>query len=178
MNDKVKWITRCGLGIALLILLQFVTKPLGQLVTGSCVNLILALSTLLYGPAVGAVIALVSPFMAYFLGINAQILVVPAIALGNLAYVLIIWLTARLLREKAEKLPETVRNITAVICGAAVKFALQYVLIVLWIAPSFLPEKARPVMAVNFGLIQLATACIGGVAACLICPVIRKAVKE
>ena len=53
-----------------------------------------------------------------------------------------------------------------------------HLLIVKWIAPSFLPAKVQGVMAVNFGVMQLITACIGGVLACLICPVVKKGVKS
>ena len=177
MNDKIKWITRSAAAIALILVAQLTTAALKQqLLTGSLVNLILALSTLLFGWSVGAVAAVVSPFLAYFLGINAQILVVPAIAVGNLTYVLVIALLVRVLKNS--KLPELVRNLIAVVAAAVCKFVIQYLLIVRWIAPSFLPAKAQGVMAVNFGVMQLITACIGGVLACLICPVVKKGVKS
>lgn len=177
MNKKVKWITCSAAAIALIILAQAATAPLKQqLLTGSLVNLVLALSTLLFGWSVGAAAAIASPFFAYFLGINAQIAVVPAIAAGNLTYVLVIALIIKLLKNA--KLPEIVRNILAVAAGALCKFGIQYLLIVKWIAPAFLPPKAQAVMAVNFGVLQLFTACIGGVAACLIFPVIRKGIKN
>ena len=102
--------------------------------------------------------------------------VVPAIAVGNLTYVLMIALVIKLLKNA--KLPEIVRNILAVAAGAVCKFIIQYLLIVKWIAPAFLPPKAQPVMAVNFGVMQLFTACIGGVLACLIGPVVKKGVKN
>ena len=177
MNSKIKWITRSAAAIALIIVVQLVTRPLNQqLLTGSLVNLVLALAALLFGWSVGAAAAVVSPFIAYILGINAQILVVPAIAVGNLTYVLVIALLVKLLKKSA--LPEFVRNLIAVIAAAVCKFAIQYLLIVKWIAPSFLPAKAQPVMAANFGVMQLLTACIGGVLACLICPVVRKGIKS
>ena len=58
------------------------------------------------------------------------------------------------------------------------KFGIQYLLIVKWIAPAFLPAKALPVIAVNFGVLQLFTACIGGVLACLLFPVISKGIRS
>ena len=177
MNKKIKWITCSAAAIALIVLAQMATAPLKQqLLTGSLVNLVLALATLLFGWSVGAAAAVASPFFAYFLGINAQIAVVPAIAVGNLTYVLMIALVIKLLKNA--KLPEIVRNILAVAAGAVCKFIIQYLLIVKWIAPAFLPPKAQPVMAVNFGVMQLFTACIGGVLACLIGPVVKKGVKN
>lgn len=177
MNSKLKWITRSAAAIALIVVLQFLTAPLKQqLLTGSLVNLVLALSALLFGWSVGAVAAVVSPFIAFLLGINAQILVVPAIAAGNLVYVLVIALLVKLMKKT--KLPALIRNLISVVVAAVCKFALQYLLIVKWIAPSFLPAKAQPVMAVNFGVMQLFTACIGGVIACLICLAVGKGVKS
>ena len=177
MNSKVKWITRSAAAIALIIVAQLTTAPLKQqLLTGSLVNLILALSTLLFGFGTGAAAAVVSPFIAYLLGINAQIMVVPSIAAGNLIYVLDISLLTKNLKDRISE--ETVRNMTSVAVAAIFKFALQYLLIVRWIAPSFLPEKAQAVMSVNFGVMQLVTACIGGAIACMISPLIRKAIKD
>ena len=44
MNKKIRWITETAIMLALLVTLQALTKPLGQLVTGSCVNAILAVT--------------------------------------------------------------------------------------------------------------------------------------
>ena len=177
MNSKIKWITRSAAAIALIVVAQYTTAPLKQqLLTGSLVNLILALTTLLFGWSVGAAAAVASPFIAYLLGINAQILVVPAIAAGNLIYVLVIAALTGKLKNKISN--ELVRNIVSVAVAAVCKFVLQYLLIVKWIATSFLPEKAQAVMSVNFGVMQLITACIGGVLACVIYPLVRKGIKD
>ena len=182
MNDKVKWITRAASAIALIIIVQIVTKGFGQqLITGSLVNLVLAVSTLLFGFGVGAAAAVVSPFIAFLLGINAQIIVVPAIAAGNLTYVLVIALLVKLLEGDGilgdTKVPDYIYHLIAVIVAALCKCGIQYLLIVKWIAPAFLPPKAQPLMAVNFGIIQFFTACIGGVLACLIYPRVSKGLK-
>ena len=44
MRKKILRITETAVMLALLVCLQAVTKPLGQLVTGSCVNGVLAVS--------------------------------------------------------------------------------------------------------------------------------------
>ena len=41
MKNKTVWIAETAVMIALLVALQWATKPLGQFVTGSCVNLVL-----------------------------------------------------------------------------------------------------------------------------------------
>lgn len=183
MNNKTKWITRSAISIALIIVIQLATRGFGQqLITGSLVNLVLAFVTFLYGWSVGAVAAIVSPFIAYLLGINAQILVVPAIAIGNLTYVLVTAVMVKILKGTKSsgdgKLIGSIKTLAAVVIAAACKFGIQYLLIVKWIAPSFLPEKAQAVMAVNFGVMQLFTACIGGVLACLIYPLVSATLKD
>lgn len=176
MKNNIRWITRSAAAIALIIVAQFATAPLKQqLLTGSLVNLILALTTLLFGWKAGAAAAVVSPFIAYLLGINAQMLVVPAIAAGNLVYVLV---TSFLTKQLGGRISsETLLHLLSVAAAAVWKFLVQYLLIVKWIAPSYLPEKAQAAMSVNFGLMQLITACIGGTAACLIFSLVRKGVK-
>ena len=44
MNRKTLWITETAVLLALLVGLQFVTKAMGQFVTGSCVNLVLGVA--------------------------------------------------------------------------------------------------------------------------------------
>ena len=90
MKKKILWLTRTAVLLALLITLQVLTKPFGQLVTGSCVNLVLALTVLVAGLPSGAVLALVSPVLAYLLRIAPQVLTVPAIMAGNFVYVLLL----------------------------------------------------------------------------------------
>ena len=68
MNKKIRWITETAIMLALLVTLQALTKGFGQLVTGSCVNAILAVSVLVGGLWSGLTIALVSPVLAFLLG--------------------------------------------------------------------------------------------------------------
>ena len=70
MKNKTFWIAETAVMIALLVALQWATKALGQFVTGSCVNLVLGVSTLVGGVWCGAVVALVSPFCAFLVGVG------------------------------------------------------------------------------------------------------------
>ena len=54
---KTVWIARTAVCLALLIAIQFLTKSLGQLVTGSCVNLVLAIAALIGGVWSGVTVA-------------------------------------------------------------------------------------------------------------------------
>ena len=62
MSKKTLFITRTAALLALLVVLQAITKSAGQIVTGSCVNAVLSLSALLCGFWSGLIVALVSPF--------------------------------------------------------------------------------------------------------------------
>ena len=105
MNKKIRWITETAIMLALLVTLQALTKGFGQLVTGSCVNAILAVSVLVGGLWSGLTIALVSPVLAFLLGIAPQILTVPAIMAGNTVFVLLLALIAGGKKAKVEDRP-------------------------------------------------------------------------
>ena len=76
--------------LALLVALQAVTKPLGQLVTGSCVNGVLALTVLLVGMSGGITVALISPVFAFLFGIAPNLVTVVPIMLGNVCFVVLL----------------------------------------------------------------------------------------
>jgi len=166
MNTKT--ITRTAILIALLVALQYATRPLGQLVTGSCVNLVLAVAAMFCGVWSGVIVAVVSPFFAYLLGIAPQVWLAPAIALGNVAYVVVIALLSG-------KLQGVKGGAAGVAAGAVCKFAVLYLVVVQLLIPmGNLPAK----VAAQFSWPQLVTALIGGAVALLIVPTLRKAFKE
>ena len=94
MNKKVRWITETAVMLAFLVALQALTKGFGQFVTGSCVNAVLAVTVLTAGLGSGIVVAVLSPVLAYLLGIAPQILVLPAIMVGNAVFVVLLRLIA------------------------------------------------------------------------------------
>ena len=58
MKISVRKLTETAVLLALLVTLQAVTKSFGQLVTGSCVNGVLAITALLVGMGGGLTVAL------------------------------------------------------------------------------------------------------------------------
>lgn len=180
-NQKVRWITTTAVMLALLVALQALTKPVGQLLTGSCVNAVLAVSALIGGLGCGLTVALISPVLAYLLGIAPQILTVPAIMLGNSVYVLILWLLIG--REERSIL----LRVAALLAAAVAKFALLYFVVAKvicgWLAPSLLEsgmlkQPMLTALPATFSWPQLFTALIGGTVALAITPVIKKALKK
>lgn len=181
MNKKIRWITETAIMLALLVTLQALTKPLGQLVTGSCVNTVLAVSALVGGLWCGLTVAVISPILAFLLGIALQILTVPAIMAGNAVFVLLL----SLLADKNGK--NLVKQGIAWVVSAAAKFVTLYVIVVKIIcgvmassllASGALKEPMLKALPATFSWPQLFTALIGGAIALLIVPVLRKALHR
>ena len=181
MNKKIRWITETAVMLALLVCLQALTKPMGQLVTGSCVNTVLAVSALVGGMSCGLVVALCSPVLAYLLGIAPQILTVPAIMVGNAVFVVLL----SMLADKTGK--QIVNQVVAWVLAAVAKFASLYANVVRLIcgvlAESLLASGAMKApmltaLPATFSWPQLITALIGGAIGLVITPVLRKALRK
>lgn len=180
MNKKVRWITETAVLLALLVVLQSVTKPLGQIVTGSCVNTVLAIAALMVGMSSGVTIAVISPVLAYLLGIAPQLVTVPAIMVGNAVFVI-------LLSAIAGKNHAVGAQVAGWLVAAVAKFVTLYILVAKIIcgiasAPLLASGTLKPPMLeklpATFTWPQLITALIGGGIAVLIAPVLRKALKR
>lgn len=170
MTPKALRITETAVMTALLVALQAATRPAGQFVTGSCVNAVLALTTLLAGLWSGAAVALLSPFFAFLLGIGPQLPpIVPAIAAGNLVFVALLWILTRQ-RKGAPPL----RQVPAWLIAAFGKFAALYIIVV-QILCRVLPLKPPQIetFSAMFSWPQLVTALIGGAIALLLAPMVR-----
>lgn len=174
-------VTGTAVMLALLVTLQAITKPVGQLVTGSCVNAVLAITVLWAGMSSGITVALVSPICAYLLGIAPNFVTVLPITIGNVCFVVLLRLIAGSNHKPV-----------ALVAAADVKFVVLYVLVVkviCGIASGALLDKtlgkvvvlAPPMpkmLPTMFAWPQLFTALIGGTAALLITPVLRKALHK
>ena len=181
MSKTIRWITETAVMLALLVCLQALTKPMGQLVTGSCVNAILAVSALVGGLSSGLVVALCSPVLAFLLGIAPQILTVPAIMAGNSVFVILL----SVLADKTGK--NMIKQIIAWIVAAAAKFAALYAIVVLLIcgvlsenllAAGVLKAPMLNALPATFSWPQLITALIGGAVALSITPILKKALHK
>ncbi len=181
MNRKIRWITETAVMLALLVALQALTKGFGQLVTGSFVNGVLAVTVLVAGLSNGITVALLSPVLAYLLGIAPQILTVPAIMVGNSVYVIAL----HLICGKDSK--RSFRQVAGWIVAAGAKFAALYgivaglicgVLSESLLASGTLKPPMLQALPATFSWPQLFTALIGGAVALAIVPVLRKALKK
>ena len=169
------WITQTAVLTALLISAQAATAPLGMtLVTGSLVNMILAVAVMTCGFSTGVAVGLISPVVARLLGIGTPFwTLVPIIAAANILFVFV-W---RLIGRR-NFISKHVSRITALVSAAVCKFALLYIGVVRVALPLFmeLPEKQAAAISTAFSLSQLFTALIGGALAFIALPAIEKAV--
>jgi len=190
VKKPIRWITETAVMLALLICLQWVGSLIPdqmtkQLVTGTCVNCVLAVTVLLVGMSSGITVALISPVCAFLFGIAPNFITVLPIMLGNTCFVV-------LLRLLGKSRKPYWRRPLALAAAAGVKFGLLYVLVVevicgvasgallgkklgsvVLLAPPML--KMLPVM---FAWPQLVTALCGGALALLIEPTLRRALKR
>ena len=181
MNKKIRWIVETAVMLALLVSLQALTKGFGQFVTGSCVNVVLAISALVGGLSCGITVAVISPVMAFLLGIAPQILTVPAIMAGNTVYVVALYL----LSDRSGK--NVVRQIAAWLLAAVAKFVTLYAIVVGLIcgvlsesllASGALKAPMLQALPATFSWPQLVTALIGVALALIIAPLVRKALHR
>ena len=186
MNKKIRWITETAIMQALLVTLQALTKPMGQLVTGSCVNAVLAVAALVGGLGCGITVALISPIFAFLFGIAPNFITVLPIMLGNTCFVALLRLIA------GRTLRPFWRQPVALATAAIAKFGILYLLVVRLIcgvaADALLGKKlgqtvllAPPMLNMlpaMFTWPQLVTALIGGAVALAIVPALRKALRK
>lgn len=175
MNNKqrILWITRTAIFIALLIVLQLATAPLGNpLVTGSIVNFLLIVSVMTCGIASGLSVAVISPIMAKFLGIGPFWSLIPFIVAGNIVLILLWHAIGNV--KMGRKL---FAHIMALIVAAIAKFMVLYIGIVKIAIPVMLklPDQQAMVISNMFSVSQLITATVGGAVALMILPVLKKA---
>ncbi|MCL1890273.1 MAG: hypothetical protein FWF99_07235 [Desulfovibrionaceae bacterium] len=170
MKARILWVTRTAVFIALLIVLQYVTVPLGNtLVTGAVVNLILIVAVMTCGIWSGLTVALTSPLLAFFFGIGAVFFpVVPFVMAGN-AILVTLWHHIGRLNIKGWLIP----HMMALAAAAGAKCLWLYFGIVRFAVPVLDFPKA---LVAAFGVSQLITACTGGALAIFVLPVLRKAV--
>ncbi len=191
MSKKIRWITETAVMLALLVCLQWVgsfvpDQMTKQLITGTMVNCVLAVTVLMVGITSGLTVAMISPVCAFVLGIAPNFITVLPIMVGNCCYVVLLYVIIGKVRKFGWRQP------VALASAAVVKFGVLYLLVVkvicgmasgallgkkigqiVVLAPPML--KMLPTM---FAWPQLVTALAGGVIALAIVPMLRKALQK
>jgi hypothetical protein len=174
-RKKILWITRTAIFIALLVVMQAATAPMGNtLITGTVVNLLLIVSVMTCGFSSGLTVALISPILAKFFGIGPLWVLIPFIEAGNIVLITIWHLVGN--RKKGSRYTAYV---TALAAAAAAKFLVLYIGIVRIAIPLLLglPEPQASMVSKLFSFPQLVTALAGGIIAIVILPSLKKAIR-
>jgi len=177
-HEKVLWITRTAVLIALTVVLQALTLQFGnQFITGSIVNLMLIIAVMTCGLSTGLTVGAFTPVLPTLLGFGPLWPIVPFIAAGNMALV-----TAWHFIGGREILNRYAAYGIALVTGATAKFLALYFGVVQLAIPYILglPEESPASIAMSFmfSYPQLITASIGGVCAILLLPALLKAIKQ
>lgn len=157
-----------------------------QLITGTMVNCVLAVTVLLTGLGSGLAVALISPVCAFLLGIAPNLITVVPIMLGNCCYVALL----RCILGK-DRSPLW-RQGAGLAAAAVVKFGVLYGLVVQLICGAasgallgkklgdtvLLAQPMLKMLPVMFSWPQLVTALAGGTIALAILPLLRKALHR
>lgn len=182
---NASWLTRTALALALVVLSQFIGKMIpagavilgpvsvGQIITGSLVNLMLIMSVLLIDIKAGVTVGILSAILATLLGIGPIFpIITPAIAAGNAILVIIVGLGYNASQGK------NLGRLAGIALGAVAKCGFLWYTVPKLFA--FIPE-IKPPQAVALGIMfswpQLITAMIGGLIAMAIYPVVKKAIS-
>lgn len=191
MNKKIRWITETAVMLALLICLQWVgsfvpDQMTKQLITGTMVNCVLAVTVLVAGMSSGITVAVISPVCAFLFGIAPNFITVAPIMVGNVAYVVLLRLIIGGSMKPAWK------PVAGLAVAALTKFAILYLLVVKVVcglaADALLGKKLGEIVVLAppmlkmlptmFAWPQLVTAVSGGILALLIVPVLRRALHR
>ena len=191
MKKNIRRITETAVMLALLVCLQWVGSQIPdmttkQLVSGSFVNCVLAMTTLMVGISGGMILAVISPVCAFLLGIAPNFITVAPIMLGNSLYVLLLWLFLGKERKPLWKQP------VALVTAATVKFVVLYLLVVQVVcgvaSGALLGKKLGSIVVLAppmlqmlpamFSWLQLVTALTGGALALGLVQVLKKALHR
>jgi len=181
VSDKTLWLTRTGALIAVLIVWQmFMGTATGnnQIIVGSGVNLILAISVMTGGLWSGVAVGMLSPVFARFLGIGPLWAIVPVIMVGNFAFV-VLW---HFIGNAKIGTKELYAHGLAAFVAAFVKFLVILIgsvyIVVPMLSDNLTAQQANGILAAFGGTTQLVTASIGGAVACIMLPFLKNALEK
>jgi len=179
MNNKTTaWIARTGLFLAVAVIAQLIGSQMGggiagQIITGSLVNMALIVAGITAGISSGISIAVLSPCLAFLLGIMKFAPAIPIVIAGNIAIVIITAFIYNYYSKSEMKLAlQKLFILLGMIFGAFFKCVLMWIS-ALYILPLFV-AKVPPAIISSFSLPQAVTGTIGVILAMLTVPSLLK----
>lgn len=173
-KNKTLLIARIGVMLALTLALQYITGLAGiQLLTGSVVNMMLLVATMLTGAVGGVVIGLFTPYVGFLLGLSSNVVLTPFIGVSNAIYIFLFALLLKLLGGNYGEMSSVWKEAVGVLVGGFVKFLFLYFVTYKLLLPLVM-ETVPAALAVTFGITQFFTASIGGAAAIVVSVLLEK----
>jgi hypothetical protein len=181
-NKGLQIVVRTALLLAIVTVFQMM-RPLfmwdqtvAQIVVGSLVNVVLFVSAATVGWRGSIFVAVLTPFVAWLQNQIPHPLLIPFVALGNLALVLVF----ELIERQSNKNPAMWAGEAV---AAVVKFVVLYLAVVQLFVPFILPglglkSQVAGVLSLSFSWLQLVTAAIGGVVAFPVIKGLRRALRK
>ena len=149
--------------IALLIIVQYTTSFFSnQLLTGTCVNTILALSAFKTNLKTSFLVAVVSPSLAFLLGIGPKIpLFIPFLIISNCIFVYFFWLGLYYSKQKSKY--SFIFLFLGICFGAVLKSFFIYISSI-YVIPLFLllNDLQKKMLSMAFSFVACISAILGG----------------
>ncbi|GFP78472.1 ECF transporter S component [Clostridium fungisolvens] len=172
MQDfKIDKVARAAFLLAIAIIFQFLGRNIpgiNQFLVGPIVNAVLILATFICGARLGALVAVLTPILAWVVGQLATAMApfIPFIVVGNLIYILIF----SVLKNKKYGL------YIGIILGSFIKFVFLSFSAsnILKVIDIGIPKKILEKLAISMGVPQLITALAGGIIAIILIKLLYK----
>jgi len=152
-------LVRTSMFLAVALVFQIGFRQFAQPLVGPLVNMTLILATLVVGPISAIIIGIITPLVAFVLGIVGVPFLVPLIGIGNALFVGCFYLAKKNIKVTWSSWP-------SIVLASVVKFGFLYVA-ARALLPLVLPKVPAPLLA-TFSLPQLYTALLGGALAIII----------
>lgn len=159
MKTNTNTLVKTSMMLALTLVFQIGFRQFAQPLVGPLVNMTLILTAMYVGKAPGAMVGIITPLVAFMLGIIGIIQLVPLIAIGNVLLVVMYAFVADIVNYKW-------RKYSGVVVAALFKFIFLYVG-ARALLPLIMAKVPEPIY-ITFGVSQFVTALIGGIIAVVI----------
>lgn len=172
---NVRKLCQTAILLALCILSQFL-KNFSVFITGSFINLVLAVCTLSCGLGSGLILSVITPLTSWWITgspiMAAMPVIVPCVMAGNAIFVVCVWSFTR--RDKGAR-PLSFGLVSGTLLKALFMWLIISKLILSLLGPgSGLPDPALNVARATFSTTQLITAAIGSALCLAVAPVLKK----
>lgn len=155
---KTRDLVKTGMMLALALVFQIGFRQFAQPLVGPLVNMVLFMTVLYVNVPSAVIVGVITPVVAFVLGIMGLFPLVPIVAIGNALLTVMFGFMIQLLMKYNWK------NYVAIVVAAIFKFIFLFTA-ARYLLPLMIGKAAPPPILAAFGVSQLYTALIGGIIA-------------